>query len=138
MSKPERIELHGVADPGELMARVLAVRSRELGRLQGALQSGEGAGLHDFRIACKRLRYALERFEKVEPSLAPIAQSLSRLQDALGAVHDRDVLASILPPALEQAERKLHRERTAFVEQAVALWAQTKEKARVCTLILFE
>ena len=75
-------------------------------------------GLHDFRIACKRLRYALERFQTLEPSLEAIAERLRSLQDALGEAHDRDVLLAILPPTMPATERRLTSEREAFVDRA--------------------
>jgi CHAD domain-containing protein len=68
------------------------------------------------------LRYALERFQSVEPSLEEIAEGLAALQDALGAAHDRDVLLTILPPTMPGTERRLKSERAALVDRAVTLW----------------
>ena len=90
--KPQPIDLRGVGDARELVRRVLHTRFDEVRRLTGGLEQRDERGLHDFRIAAKRLRYAVERFCKIEPSLESFAQVLSRLQDALGDAHDRDVL----------------------------------------------
>ena len=105
--KPERVDLRGVTDAAELARRVVATRLREVRRLAGGLERRDRQGLHDFRIACKRLRYALERFDDMEPSLRSPRERLASLQDALGEAHDRDVLLAILPAAMAQTERRL-------------------------------
>ncbi len=57
----------------------------------------EVRGLHNLRIAAKRLRYTLEIFEDVLPSASQfIADELTQIQDELGAVHDEDVMISLL------------------------------------------
>jgi CHAD domain-containing protein len=54
-------------------------------------------GLHNLRIAAKRLRYTLEIFADVlPPACQSIADELSQLQDELGALHDRDVMIALL------------------------------------------
>ena len=122
--KPERVDLRGVASVDELVGRVLQTRLREARALTGGLQRRDKQSLHDFRIACKRLRYALERFRTVDPSLEQIADRLALLQDALGEAHDRDVLLSILPPAMPATERRLQAERAELVESSSALWSE--------------
>ena len=84
-------------------------------------------GLHDFRIAGKRLRYALERFQALDPSLEAIAERLALVQDALGEAHDRDVLLAILPPAMPSTQRRLKDEREAFVDRSLALWSELEQ-----------
>lgn len=125
--KPKRVDLHGVATVDELVGRVLQTRLHEARALSTGLEARDKQGLHDFRIACKRLRYALERFETVEPSLERIAERLALLQDALGGAHDRDVLLTILPPTMPATERKLQSERSELVDRAVALWAELQQ-----------
>jgi hypothetical protein len=54
-------------------------------------------GLHNLRIAAKRLRYTLEIFEDVLPSTCQsIANELAQIQDELGALHDSDVMTALL------------------------------------------
>jgi hypothetical protein len=54
-------------------------------------------GLHNLRIAAKRLRYTLELFLDVLPSAAQNAiEELTHLQDALGVLHDNDVMIALL------------------------------------------
>jgi CHAD domain-containing protein len=128
--KPERVDLRDVASVDELVDRVLQTRLREVRALAGGLQQRDKQGLHDFRIACKRLRYALERFQKLEPSLEEIAQRLASLQDTLGEAHDRDVLLTILPPTMPATERRLQTERADLVERSSALWNDLEQMMR--------
>ena len=49
-------------------------------------------GLHDLRIAYKRLRYTVEAFADALPAeLAGLGQAASRFQGRLGDLHDADV-----------------------------------------------
>jgi CHAD domain-containing protein len=125
--KPQRVDLDGVGDPAELVERVLRTRAGELRALTRGLDERDNKGLHDFRIACKRLRYAVERFQTLDSALGPIAERLAALQDALGEVHDRDVLLAILPPVLVMTERRLKSERAEYAEHATALWRELEQ-----------
>jgi CHAD domain-containing protein len=136
--KPEPVLLRGVTDSTELARRVLHIRLREVRRLAGGLERRDRRGLHDFRIACKRFRYALERFGELETSLDTPAKSFALLQNALGEAHDRDVLLSILPAAMAQTEHRLRTEREACVDRAGVLWTQAQELLLHCPLIFFE
>ena len=54
-------------------------------------------GLHNLRIAAKRLRYTLEIFEDaLPPASQSIANELAHIQDELGALHDADVMIALL------------------------------------------
>jgi CHAD domain len=54
-------------------------------------------GLHNLRIAAKRLRYTLEIFEDVlPPTVQAMADELAQIQDELGALHDSDVMIALL------------------------------------------
>jgi CHAD domain-containing protein len=136
--KPDPVPLHGVTDGIELARRVLDTRVCEVRRLAGGLQQRDQQGLHDFRIACKRVRYALERFADLDSSLETVAKHFELLQDALGEAHDRDVLLSVLPVAMGQTEQRLAAEREASVDRAVVLWAQAQELLLDCPLIVLE
>jgi CHAD domain-containing protein len=125
--KPEGVDLHDVHEVRELIDRVVQTRWREVRRLSGGLEVRDNRGLHDFRIACKRLRYALERFEVVDSSLREVAERLAEMQDALGGAHDRDVLLAILPPTMALTQRRLQQEREECVDRAVALWAELRD-----------
>lgn len=125
--KPRRVGLHDVRDANALAERILQTRLGEARDLTTGFEGRDKQGLHDFRIACKRLRYALERFEALEPSLQEAADRLASLQDALGEAHDRDVLLSILPPTMPATECRLQRDREASVDRACVLWNDLKQ-----------
>ncbi|HEX4013904.1 MAG TPA: CHAD domain-containing protein [Candidatus Cybelea sp.] len=136
--KPAPVDLRGARGVSALAQRVLQTRLSEACALAGNLARREKQGLHEFRIACKRLRYALERFASREPELHAAAERLALLQDALGEAHDRDVLLSILPPTLPQTERTLREARELYVDRASVLWPQVRELAHACALMRFE
>lgn len=121
--KPESVDLRGVCEMSDLVERVVRTRREEVRRLAVSLEDRDKAALHNFRIAAKRLRYALERFADIDPSYRDEAERLALMQDALGEAHDRDVLLSILPPAMAITERRLQSERAEFIDRATALWS---------------
>jgi CHAD domain-containing protein len=120
--KPRRISFNGAHTRRHVIERVLRTRLTEALDLSPALAARERQALHDFRIACKRLRYALERFTNGDPTAERAAERLANVQDALGEVHDRDVLLTILPPSMPETERRLMQEREEFVERAEREW----------------
>ena len=133
--KPQRVNLARVDNVEELAGRILETRIAEARALGNGLDGRDKQRLHDFRIACKRLRYALERFASLNPSLGELADKLASLQDALGEAHDRDVLLTILPPTMPSTEQRLMRDREACVDRAVALWEAVEQLMQALTLI---
>ena len=72
-----------------------------------ASESGDPEALHEVRIVAKQLRYVLEIFSPVlGPDIGELLAELKTLQDLLGELHDRDVLADLL-----------HQERTTAAER---------------------
>jgi CHAD domain-containing protein len=126
--KPEPVDLRTAAGVDDVVTRVLRTRLREVRRLTDGFARRDPQGLHDFRIACKRLRYAIERFETVDPSLESAGERLALVQDALGEAHDRDVLLAILPPTMAATQRRLQHERDANVDRAITLWREVEER----------
>ena len=120
--KPRHVDLSGAGTPRGLIDRVLAVRLQEALALASELEHRQPRGLHDFRIACKRLRYALERFATADSSFEGLARHLASVQDALGEAHDRDVLLAILPLSMPETELRLRRQREEAVDRAKELW----------------
>jgi CHAD domain-containing protein len=83
-------------DPVRL-ARARARAARRAERLRAAIESASGIylpdRLHDVRIAVKKLRYALELVRELSGSRASAQlKTLSKIQDALGRMHDLEVL----------------------------------------------
>jgi CHAD domain-containing protein len=123
--KPRRVDLSRARAAREVIDRIVRTRREEADALAQALQTREPPALHDFRIACKRLRYAMERFCDRVPDFQEPARLLAGIQDALGDAHDRDVLLAILPPTMPETERRLRGERNELVDRAAALWRST-------------
>ncbi len=87
-------------------ATVAALAARSIAKLYRRVRKfgrklGKGASyeeLHELRVRCKELRYAIDAFrslfpaKRVERSLRPLA----RLQDSLGVLHDCDVQIAAL------------------------------------------
>jgi CHAD domain-containing protein len=73
---------------------ILPVRLEEVFACEEATRAGDPeAGVHDMRVAMKRLREGLRLFRKVypQPALEPFLTRVETLNDALGQVRDRDV-----------------------------------------------
>jgi CHAD domain-containing protein len=116
------VALDGATEPADVLRRVIGVRLAEAGGLAHALQTSEGEGLHQFRIACKRLRYALERLGAIDPPFESAALHFSRLQDALGEAHDCDLLLLALPPPMVKTRARLLENRLTAALRAQRLW----------------
>jgi CHAD domain-containing protein len=136
--KPQHVDLRDAKSRDDVARRVVRTRWREARALSSGLEGRDTVRLHQFRIAVKRLRYALDRFAEDDPSLPDGAEQLAQLQDALGEAHDRDVLLTIVPPSMPQTHRRLQTERERYVDDAIALWAQAEHWLRSCALIVFE
>ena len=94
------IRPHGAV--GENVRRVIRARLTELSIWAQYMRDERRASeQHQLRIAAKRLRYTLELFREFLPEQANDAiKDLKGLQDALGLLHDCDVLLAILRSAL--------------------------------------
>jgi CHAD domain-containing protein len=67
---------------------------RELVFALGHVHSiADRADTHAARISAKRLRYLLEPFEEVDKKVADLVMQLTKLQDALGEIHDSQTFA---------------------------------------------
>lgn len=93
-------------DPGAsvtVTARaILAVRAAELFSYDPVFPDPRAVtGLHNARIAAKRLRYTLELFPEVFGDEGEVMlEEIRALQDELGIVHDRDVLIATIEMSL--------------------------------------
>jgi len=86
------------APTGQNARRIADIRLDELYGYAAHVDAPyEVRGLHNLRIAAKRLRYTLEIFADVlPPACQSIADELSQIQDELGALHDHDVMIALL------------------------------------------
>jgi CHAD domain-containing protein len=120
--KARHIDLSDAWGTQDAMRRIAIVRFAEVLTLAPSLRNGRNGELHALRIGCKRLRYALERFTSREPALLDAATRLAQMQDALGDIHDRDVLLGIMPKDVTGAATRISREREDALARARALW----------------
>ena len=92
------IELDPKAPAGKNARRIAHVRLDEMYDWASTVDNPyEVRGLHNLRIAAKRLRYTLEIFEDVLPhTCQAIVNELAQMQDELGALHDSDVMIALL------------------------------------------
>lgn len=96
MPKPQVIEALSEGLRVRRAARlILSVRLEEVLACEAATRAGDPeAGVHDMRVAMKRLRESLRLFRKVYPraALEPYLEKVEALNEALGQVRDRDVM----------------------------------------------
>jgi CHAD domain len=106
MAKARAITGLDAQAPVGMNARLIAKeRLAELYQWEWAVDDADNArGLHDMRIAAKRLRYTFEVFEEVLPADGrAIVGELTQLQDELGELHDSDVMIALLQMRLSNA-----------------------------------
>jgi hypothetical protein len=88
--------------------------------------------LHDLRIAAKRVRYTLELFEEFLPAASKgFAEELAKLQEELGALHDSEVMLTLLRQLLqpESEDTEINEAEAAPIEQKPALLSPEMEQA---------
>lgn len=95
MAKEREIEGLSARMPfAEAAAQVVETRTAELmGHSEGVLDTAEISGVHDMRVATRRLRAALEVFAPCFPKSdhARVLKEVKAIADALGERRDRDV-----------------------------------------------
>ena len=136
MAKPKEIpDLDCGAAAREGARRVLLARFEEMCEYRdAALEGTDIEGVHDMRVASRRLRSALRDFAPLlrrGKRLDAARAALKRLADALGAVRDEDVAIHALEKLAAQA---LPEARTG-IEEYAAERRERRERARV---VLFE
>ncbi len=99
MAKAKAITGLNAQAPVAMNASLIAqARLAELYEWEPVVDEPDNArGLHNMRIAAKRLRYTFEVFEEVLPEAGKaIVDELTQLQDELGTLHDSDVMIALL------------------------------------------
>ena len=92
---------------------------------EAALEGRDPEGVHDMRVASRRLRAAIELYQDVFPKrrLKPMLREVKRLADALGRVRDLDVMLDRLTADLAgrpAAQRAVLKEMMEEMNQARA------------------
>lgn len=113
----EAHEADGEYSFAEAGAEIIASLTSETWKRSRALYRPRAAEeLHRLRIAAKRLRYAVELFALcLRDEAKNICQEISRLQDALGELHDCDVWLDELRAALDDDNHQDEAQRRAAV-----------------------
>jgi CHAD domain-containing protein len=131
MAKPKEIPgLDCGAGAGEGVRRVLLARFEEMCEYRAAaLEGADMEGVHDMRVASRRLRSALRDFRprlRRGKRLEAAREALKRLADALGAVRDEDVAIH----ALEKLGEEAPPEAVAGIEEYAGERRGRRDKAR--------
>jgi CHAD domain-containing protein len=125
----------------EMSRTVILDRLREFEKASsGLFKPLDVDALHDLRIAVKRLRYAIELFQKCwRRSLPVFAKRAARIQTALGDLHDCDVWIQGLGKHINRARKQKQDEqvaalvwllshfiklRTGHMRRALARWGE--------------
>lgn len=117
------IDFGAASSPEDAIREVLRIRFAEVLERQAALSGEDDGEMHGFRLACKRLRYAIERFDEEHPELQAAAEVLSQMTDELGAAHDSVVLGERAKKAAANAVvARTRQERNRYVKRARRLW----------------
>lgn len=116
------------ADAETVLLRRTRRRFRRLLRRLAELLPPESRTLHAARIAAKRVRYALELLEPLDPGARPLLRLLRSFQDAAGRSHDFAELAATVRSAaaadaagrhaLESLARRLDADAAGALERA--------------------
>ena len=99
----------------EMSRDVILDRVREFEKTTaGLFKPLDVEALHDMRIAVKRLRYAIELFQKCwGRPMAVFAKRAARIQTALGDLHDCDVWIQTLGKHINRARKKKQEDQVA-------------------------
>jgi len=97
----------------EMSRAIILGRLKEFEKLSNALfKPLDGEPLHQLRIAVKRLRYALELFQRCwGRSLGTHAKRAARMQTALGDIHDCDIWIASVGKQIVRARKQNETER---------------------------
>lgn len=110
-------------DPEQAQRHVIRVRFAETLQRQSSLGGEDDEALHAFRLACKRLRFALERLDSQSPQLERAHTLATRLTDELGFAHDCAELADLAREnSAPLVEARARRDRDRYVARARRLW----------------
>lgn len=113
---------------GAAAGRILHGHFTECFQKEASLFSSDDDAIHEFRLTCKRLRFAIERFQL--PQQQPLASALAEITDELGSAHDSTVLTkrarkldagAVAWRALQDRSRHMKKARESWLRLAPAL-----------------
>lgn len=125
-----------IPDAQEAERHVVRVRFAEALARQSSLDGQDDEALHAFRLACKRLRFALERIEPQPSHLMDAVALLQQITDELGFAHDCAELAQLANESHAPiVAARARRDRDRYRERAKRLWRNGfAEKAALAPL----
>lgn len=123
------LRFDGAQNIEDAISLLLRVRFAECLELQPALFAEDDEAMHAFRLACKRLRFAIERFEEQLPELQPVAKFLSHMTDELGSAHDCIALGEHASKCeADIVALRARRDRDRYVAHARRVWRRAFKK----------
>ena len=129
MKSARDLTFPGISSPDDAVRYLLRVRFAECLEKQRALSDGDDEAIHGFRLACKRLRYAIERTPKPGVDLEPAGELLSTITNELGCAHDCVVLAQRAAQCnADRVARHALQDRNRYVRRAQRLWSRAFER----------
>ena len=147
MAKAKEIEgLDCEAEAGAGINLVLRTRWEEMYALRpAALNRDEPGGVHDMRVASRRLRSALQDFMPYlhKRRLAPPSDKLKKIAGALGAVRDQDVAIKelkkleadappeVLPGIMRYADDRREKRALLYADLAAVITEEALSKTQV-------
>ena len=121
--KARTVRVDGEASPSATAARLVTVRFAEMLSAAPALEGREDAAIHHFRLSCKRLRFAIERFAGWVPRAADVARTLREISDVTGEAHDAALLIKHAKKCgAHELARAEERRRQTCLDRARSAW----------------
>ncbi len=135
----QTVFLDGIAQPHDAGWEIVRVRLAEALAAQGALGGMDDNAIHAFRLACKRLRYAIEALDARTSTTKQAGEVLERITDELGAAHDCVLLAELAQVAGAcLTRRRSLAERDAHVIEAAQKWRDAFKPGNALELLALE
>lgn len=123
MKDATQLRFGSLATTEQAERHVVAVRFAECLQRQSALEGEDDDQVHAFRLACKRLRFAIERLEVRIPQLEETAEAVAAMADELGFAHDCARLARLAEECgAPLVAARARRDRTRYVTRARRMW----------------
>ena len=141
MAKASKVQLSDCSLPfRDAVAPVLSARINDFWQLSHCIQNEHDTrGLHDLRIAGKRIRYCLEFFKEImAEDMSGAISSFKQLQDYLGEIHDCDVWLAMFDEntemgvrpstAIAEIEERISAKRIETYRKLASFWNELEQK----------
>lgn len=128
-------ELKGSQSAGSAALALLTAKVKEVGRFARPAMKGDVEGVHDMRVAAKRLREVLRLFRPLfaQKAWKSVRKRVNQLNDGLGAVRDLDVLTMNLEKVASEAP-----EAAGLIEIVEGVWGEQRYQRHTDLLQLWD